>query len=135
MSQWRENLKASWRGIKAQFAIRVFDGEVIAQMDDQQKWWLLQRYQLVLTQAQGAALQRNDDLFHGYVAQAEEILLTYFANHDQSVQGALDTLVELKSLATEQAIPRELDALAPIQSFLQGNVVQRNSSENSEDAQ
>lgn len=125
LAQWKSNLASSWKAIKAQFAIRQFDGQIVPQMDEQQKWWLLQRYELLLTQAQSAALQRETELYDTYLTQAIKLVSTYFAQHDAAVIGALNALKQLQTVSVEQPIPNELESLKPMQHFLEANALQR----------
>lgn len=125
LGQWKSNLALSWQAIKAQFAIRQFDGQIVPQMDEQQKWWLLQRYELLLTQAQSVALKREQHLYDVYLEQAKTLVSTYFAKHDAAVASALNVIAQLQTLSVEQPIPEALASLRPMQAFLESNAVQR----------
>ncbi len=105
----------SWVTLQKIVVIRRQDQQIEPLLSPEQQTYLQQNLQLILQQAQWAALRGQEDVYQNSLTQAEKWVDHYFAGNLPATQAFIVAIDELKKTNVEPALPD----LAPLARAIQ----------------
>lgn len=121
-ADWRENLSKTWQKFMADFiTVKRRTANVEALLTPSQQQNLRQNLQLKLQLAQWAATQHNAKLFDQALIESQHWITEYFDTDDVRVSNFSQSLIMLQSEIIELTLPKKLDALSAIRSFIKND--------------
>lgn len=102
---WRRALTVSWETLQKLIIIRRTDQPVTPLLPQEQQAYLQQNLQLLLQQAQWAALHGQVDIYQNSLQQAKIAIQRYFATDSAATQAVIRTLNDLQKINLRPALP------------------------------
>ncbi|WP_088331434.1 uroporphyrinogen-III C-methyltransferase [Lacimicrobium sp. SS2-24] len=120
VSDWRTNLKRSWRAIVDDFVtVRRRTEQTKPLLDDSQQWLVREQLRLYLLQAQHGLVKEEVELYPVFLREALSILQKYFAPQAPAVAGFRARLQELLETNIRRDYPRQLQSSLALEDVLQ----------------
>lgn len=114
-SPLRKAIHDSWETLQKIVVIRRQDQQIEPLLSPEQQTYLQQNLQLILQQAQWAALRGQEDVYLSSLIQAEKWVQHYFAGNLPATQAFINAIGQLKKINVQPALPD----LAPLATAVQ----------------
>lgn len=117
---WRTELRQIWRDMVNSIQVQRVDQPPKPLLAPQQRYFLNQNIQLMLSKAELAMLQSKPTIYAHSLDDAEQWLKQYFDLKDSNVQEALAELTELEALSISRELPAVVGSYDLLQSIKGG---------------
>lgn len=114
-SPLRKAVHDSWSTLQKIVVIRHDDTSIHPLLSPEQQTYLQQNLQLILQQAQWAALREQEDVYQSSLKQAQKWIEHYFADSLPPTRAFLHAIAELQKINVQPALPD----LAPLATQMQ----------------
>lgn len=109
---WRKHLDDSMKQIQKLIVIRHHSQAVTPLLAPQQQMYMQQNIQVKLLQAEGALLQRQQELFHQSIEQVKHWLGSYYDTDAEATKEVLNKLNELSAINIAPELPNLDNAIS-----------------------
>lgn len=104
-SPLRKAINDSWITLQKIVVIRHQDQQIQPLLSPEQQMYLQQNLQLILQQAQWAALRGQEDIYQSSLDQAQKWVEHYFAGNLPATQAFIRSIAELKKIDVQPPLP------------------------------
>jgi len=123
VSNWQENLKASWNAIVSDFVtVEKRTATVTPFMSAKQQWLAREQLKFALLNAQQAVMQDQSTLYKQALQQGLDIVVAHYQLDNVGVETYINSIQELVMLDTSRELPAQLDAQQPLGEIIEQRI-------------
>jgi uroporphyrin-III C-methyltransferase len=112
-ASWRQALQTSWQTLRQLIVVRRVDKAIAPLLSLQDQTYLQQDVQLLLQQAEFAALRNQNEIYQNSLHQAKTLIQRYYASGAPITQSVVQTLTDLQAINVTPSLP-DLTHLAQV---------------------
>lgn len=123
VTNWQENLKASWDAIVSDFVtVEKRTASVTPFMSAKQQWLAREQLKFALLNAQQAVMQEQSTLYKQALQQGLDIVVAHYQLDNVGVEAYINSIQELVMLDTSRELPAQLDAQQPLGEIIEQRI-------------
>lgn len=123
VTNWQENLKASWDAIVNDFVtVEKRTAAVTPFMSAKQQWLAREQLKFALLNAQQAVMQNQSTLYQQALQQSLDIIIAHYQLDNVGVEAYMDSIQALVMLDTSRELPAQLDAQQPLGEIIEQRI-------------
>ena len=123
VSNWQENLKASWDAIVSDFVtVEKRTAAITPFMSAKQQWLAREQLKFALLNAQQAVMQGQSTLYKQALQQSLDIVVAHYQLDNVGIEAYISTIQELVMLDTSRELPAQLDAQQPLGEIIEQRI-------------
>ena len=123
VTNWQENLKASWDAIVSDFVtVEKRTAAVTPFMSAKQQWLAREQLKFALLNAQQAVMQEQSTLYKQALQQSLDIVVAHYQLYNVGVEAYINSIQELVMLDTSRELPAQLDSQQPLGELIEQRI-------------
>ena len=123
VSNWQDNLKASWDAIVSDFVtVEKRTAAITPFMSAKQQWLAREQLKFALLNAQQAVMKGQSTLYKQALQQSLDIVVTHYQLDNVGIEAYISTIQELVMLDTSRELPAQLDAQLPLGEIIEQRI-------------